>query len=225
MTTVGACLFDAFVTLFDVGSAASACRDLLGERWTAIAAAWRDKQLSYTWLRTVQGRHADFARVTADALDFTLDQFGIHDEALAERLLRLYRRLACYPEVPECLRRLRQGGIKTAILSNGTPDMLAELVAASGLDGMFDQVLSVEEAGKFKPHPDAYRVGVRRLGLPADEILFLSSNGWDAYGAAAFGFRVIWCNRAGLPPERLPGEPEAEIRSLAELPDLLGLGS
>jgi 2-haloacid dehalogenase len=223
MNAVGACLFDAYGTLFDVGSAAAACRDLLGDRWAVIAAAWRDKQLDYTWLRAAQGRHADFARVTADALDFTLAQFGIEDRALAERLLRLYRRLACYPEVPDCLRRLRRAGIRTAILSNGTPDMLAELVQGAGLDDLFDDILSVEEVGVFKPHPDVYRLAVDRLGLPAHEIMFLSSNGWDAHGASAFGLRVIWCNRTGQPPEHLPGRPEAEIRSLAELPELLGI--
>jgi 2-haloacid dehalogenase len=218
---VGACVFDAYGTLFDVGSAAAACRDLLGDKAGAISAAWRDKQLAYSWLRAAQGRHADFARVTADALDFTLQQFGIKDDALAARLLELYRRLACYPEVPAVLRALRAKGVVTAILSNGTPAMLTELTSAAGIDGLLDHIFSVESVGVFKPHPDVYRMAVERLGLPAHEILFLSSNGWDAYAASAFGLRVGWCNRGHQPPEHLPGKPDVELASLAELPDLI----
>jgi len=218
MLAVGACVFDAYGTLFDVGSAAAACRDVLGDKAGTVSAAWRDKQLDYTWLRAAQGRHADFAQVTADALDFTLAQFGINDPTVAARLLRLYRRLDCYPEVPETLRALRAKGIKTAILSNGTPAMLAELTEAAGLAGLVDRIFSVEEVGVFKPHPDVYRLAMEGLGLPAHEILFFSANGWDAHAASAFGFKVVWCNRGRQPPEHLPGKPDFEIRSLADLP-------
>jgi len=218
---VRACVFDAYGTLFDFASAASRCRAELGENGVQLTTLWRDKQLQYTWLRGLQGRHADFWQVTGDALDFSLETLGIADPALRNRLMDLYRTLTCFPEVPGMLRQLKEAGFVTAILSNGSPAMLDAAVAGADLGGLLDHVLSVEDAGVFKPHPSVYQLAVDRLGIPAKEIAFQSSNGWDAYAASAFGMRVVWCNRYGQRRERLPGAPDREIRSLDELPALL----
>ena len=221
---VRACVFDAYGTLFDFASAAAACADVLGDKAAAVTALWRDKQLQYTWLRGLQGRHADFWQVTGDALDFTLETLGIADANVRDRLMSLYRRLECFPEVPQVLRRLKEAGFVTAILSNGSPSMLADAVAGAKLGSLLDHVLSVEEAGVFKPHPRVYRLAVDRLGVPASAISFQSSNAWDAHAASAFGMRVVWCNRYGQRRERLPGAPDREIRTLADLPPLLARG-
>lgn len=218
---VRACVFDAYGTLFDFASAAAACRDVLGEKAATLTALWRDKQLQYTWLRGLQGRHADFWQVTSDALDFSMESLGIADSSLRARLLNLYRTLQCFPEVPQVLKDLKQAGFVTAILSNGAPAMLGEAVEGAGIGGLLDHVLSVEQVGVFKPHPSVYRLAVDTLGLPAAEIAFQSSNAWDAHAASAFGMRVVWCNRYGQRRERLPGSPDREIRSLAELPALI----
>ena len=218
---VRACVFDAYGTLFDFASAAAACADVLGGNAAAVTALWRDKQLQYTWLRGLQGRHADFWQVTGEALDFTLETLGLAEPQVRDRLMSLYRRLECFPEVPQVLRQLKEAGFVTAILSNGSPAMLAGAVAGAGLRGLLDHTLSVEDVGIFKPHPSVYQLAVDRLGLPAAAISFQSSNAWDAYAASAFGMRVVWCNRYGQRRERLPGAPDREIRSLAELPPLL----
>lgn len=218
---IRACVFDAYGTVFDFGSAAARCRDQLGDRVAALTALWRDKQLQYTWLRALQRRHADFWTVTGDALDYALETLGIATPELRERLMNLYLNLQAFPEVPATLRALKERGYVTAILSNGSPAMLEAAVQAAGLAPMLDAVLSVEEVGVFKPDPRVYQLAVDRLGVPAEAICFQSSNGWDAYAASAFGMRVVWCNRYGQRPERLPGRPDAEVRSLAELPGLL----
>jgi 2-haloacid dehalogenase len=217
-----AVVFDAYGTLFDVASAAERAGDALGDRWRVLAETWRAKQLQYTWLRSLMGRHADFRQVTADGLDFALASLGIDDPPLRRRLLDLYERLDAYPEAREALTRLRSGGRKLAILSNGSPPMLEAAVRSAGLADLLDAVLSVESVGIYKPAPPVYGLAPRRLGVAPAEIAFVSSNGWDVHGASAFGFRVAWCNRSGQPAERLPGRPDAEIRSLAELPALLG---
>ena len=221
LLAVRACVFDAYGTLFDFASAADACRDVLGDNAKALTALWRDKQLQYTWLRGLQDRHADFWQVTGDALDFSLETLGLAEPALRARLMGLYRTLRCFPEVPNVLRRLKDAGFVTAILSNGSPLMLREAVEGSGLGNLIDHVLSVEDVGVFKPHPRVYQLAVDRLHLPASAISFQSSNAWDAHAAAAFGMRVVWCNRYAQRRERLPGAPDREIASLAELPALL----
>jgi 2-haloacid dehalogenase len=222
LTGVRACVFDAYGTLFDVGSAAAACHDAaLAERGAALSALWREKQLQYTWLRAVQGRHVDFWQVTGDALDFTLETLKINDPQLRSRLMNLYLTLAAYPEVPGVLKRLQAVGLGIAILSNGSPAMLHAAVDAAGIGAMVDAVLSVEEVGVYKPHPQVYQLAVDRLALDARAICFLSANAWDAWAAAAFGLRVVWCNRQRQQPERLPGRPDYQISSLAELPALL----
>jgi 2-haloacid dehalogenase len=216
------CVFDAYGTLFDFGSAAASCRDVLGDRAEALTALWRDKQLQYTWLRAVQDRHADFWQVTGDALDFALEGLGLRQDGLRDRLMNLYLTLDPFPEVVDVLSRLKATGLATAILSNGSPAMLRPVVANAGIAGLLDFVLSVEEVGVYKPHPRVYRLAVDRLALAPDQILFLSANAWDAYAASAFGLRVAWCNRYGQPREHLPGDPDREMLTLAELPVLLG---
>ena len=220
---VQACVFDAYGTLFDFASAARGCRDVLGEAIDRLTALWRDKQLQYTWLRAVQGRHADFWQVTSDALDFTLETLALEKPGLRDRLMNLYLTLEPFPEVPDVLERLKRWGLRTAILSNGSPQMLDAVVRASGLSAHIDAVLSVEAVGVYKPHPKVYQLAVDRLGIPAAGIAFQSSNAWDAYAASAFGMRVVWCNRYGQRPERLPGKPDRIVQSLAELPALVGI--
>jgi 2-haloacid dehalogenase len=222
LSGVSACVFDAYGTLFDFASAARACADLLGDQVERVSALWRDKQLQYTWLRAAGGRHADFWRVTGDALDFTLETLGLEQPSLRERLMALYLALEPFPEVAGVLATLRRAGLKTAILSNGTPAMLDAAVRRAGLDAMFDAVLSVEEVGVFKPAPRVYQLAVDRLGCAAAAIAFQSSNAWDAHAASAFGMQVVWCNRYGQRRERLPGAPDCEIKTLADLPALVG---
>jgi 2-haloacid dehalogenase len=221
LAPIDACVFDAYGTLLDVHSATAQCRDALGGKADMVSALWRQKQLEYTWLRSLMGAHADFAQVTGEALDFALGQAGIADSLLRARLLDVYQRLSAFPEVPAMLEAVRAAGFKTAILSNGSPAMLRSAVEHAGLATLFDHVLSIEAVGIYKPHPSVYALAVERLGVPAARICFLSSNGWDAAGAAQFGFRVVWINRYRQPRERLPAGPEAEIADLAALPALL----
>ena len=219
---VQGCVFDAYGTLFDFAAAARNCRDVLGDDIDRLTALWRDKQLQYTWLRAAQGRHADFWQVTGDALDFALETLGLTKPGLHDRLMSLYLTLDPFPEVSGVLDQLKAAGMRTAILSNGSPPMLDAAVKAAKLETLLDAVLSVEEVGVYKPHPRVYQLAVDRLGIPASAISFQSSNAWDAYAASAFGMQVVWCNRYGQRRERLPGSPDREIKSLAELPALVG---
>ena len=218
---IDACVFDAYGTLFDFNSAASAARDELGEDWQRLSELWRLKQLQYTWLRGLAQHHAEFWQVTGDALDFALATLKIGRPGLRDRLMNLYLQLNTYPEVPAMLRELKGRGMKLAILSNGTPPMLAAVVSNSGLEDVFDAVLSVEEVGVYKPHPSVYALAAQRLGIDPARICFLSSNGWDAYSAKAFGFQVIWCNRFSQAAERIPATPDGEIADLSALAALL----
>jgi 2-haloacid dehalogenase len=219
---VQGCVFDAYGTLFDFAAAARNCRDVLGNDIDRLTTLWRDKQLQYTWLRAAQGRHADFWQVTGDALDFALETLGLTKPELRDRLMSLYLTLDPFPEVSGVLDQLKAAGMRTAILSNGSPPMLDAAVEAAKLETLLDAVLSVEEVGVYKPHPRVYQLAVDRLGIPASAISFQSSNAWDAYAASAFGMQVVWCNRYGQRRERLPGSPDREIKSLAELPALVG---
>ncbi len=218
LAPIDAIVFDAYGTLFDVNSAAARCREALGAQADAFSATWRRKQLEYSWLRSLMGAHVDFWQLTAEALDYACERHAIADASLRERLLEIYRELSAYPEVAAMLRAIRGAGFKTAILSNGSPAMLQAAVAAADLATQFDQVLSVEAVGIFKPHPSVYQLAVDRLGVAAARICFVSSNGWDIAGAARFGFRAVWVNRAGEPRERLPAGPEIELGDLTELP-------
>lgn len=223
LDVVKACVFDAYGTLFDFAAAARKCRDVLGDDIDKLTALWRDKQLQYTWLRAAQGRHADFWQVTGDALDFALETLGIDKPGIRDRLMTLYLTLDAFPEVPDMLRQLKTAGMRTAILSNGSPKMLDAAVKGARLERLLDAVLSVEEVGVYKPHPKVYQLAVDRLSIPASAISFQSSNAWDAYAASAFGMQVVWCNRYGQRRERLPGAPNREVRSLAKLPALVGV--
>ena len=218
---IKACVFDAYGTLFDVHSAVGKHRERLGDVADQLSAVWRTKQLEYTWLRSLMGRHADFWQVTQDALDFAFDMHEVKDPDLRNDLIEAYLKLDCYPEVPGALSELKDRGFEIAILSNGTPIMLEAAVKNSGLESMIPKIFSVEKAGVFKPDPRVYRIAVDELNVKPQEIVFQSSNAWDASGAAAFGFKVAWVNRFGQSPERLPGRPEAEITDLSQLPDLI----
>ena len=220
---IRACVFDAYGTLFDFGSAVARCSDALGGKAAPLTALWRDKQLQYTWLRSLQRRHADFWQVTGDALDYALEALAIGQPGLRDRLMQLYRTLDVFPEVPGVLQRLKEAGFVTAILSNGTPEMLHTAVGHAGIGAQIDHIFSVETVGVYKTAPEVYQLAVDRLGLRASAIAFQSSNGWDVYAASAFGFRTVWCNRSGQPRERLPGKPDGVVASLATLPAQLGL--
>jgi 2-haloacid dehalogenase len=221
-STVRACVFDAYGTLFDFASAARRCRDVLGDSFDKLTALWREKQLQYTWLRAAQGRHADFWQATGNALDFSLETLLLDQPGLRNRLMELYLTLDTFPEVPDVLRQLKAAGLKTAILSNGTPAMLDSAVKNARIDSLLDSVLSVEEVGVYKPDPRVYQLAVDQLGIPASQISFQSSNAWDAYAASAFGMKVVWCNRYRQRKERLPGQPDYEIETLAGLPRIVG---
>jgi len=219
---VRACVFDAYGTLLDFNSAVAREGGSLGDKAAAISDLWRRKQLEYTWLRSLMQRHQPFWTVTQEALAYTLDAFGVADDDLQQRLMAAYRTLDPYPEVPAMMAKLKAGGMLTAILSNGSPEMLADGVAHAGLADSLDHVLSVEEVGIFKPSPEVYQLATSRLGVAASEVAFMSSNGWDVHGAASFGFRCVWINRAGAPRERLPEAPVRVLNSLETLPELVG---
>lgn len=227
---IEACVFDAYGTLFDVHSAVAQCRagfpdpDAQADKVSDI---WRTKQLQYTWLRSLMGRqhHVEFWQVTSEALDFALDSVlgqGQVSDALRDDLLQSYYTLHTYPEVPDVLKKLKAAGYKTAILSNGSPDMLNKVCQSNGIVDVLDAVLSVEDVGIFKPDPSVYQLTLDHLGVSADAVCFQSSNAWDASAASAFGYRVAWINRFSQAPERLPGKPDAELRTLDELLPLVG---
>lgn len=223
MPRFSAAIFDAYGTLLDVHAAMSRHAERLGPEWPAISAAWRAKQIEYTWVRSLAGaaHHRDFWRLTREALAWTAARHGITDAALLSDVLQAYRQLDAYPDAAPVLTRLRDAGVGRAILSNGDPGMLADAVRAGGIAPLLDAVLSVESAGVFKPDPRVYRLATDRFGLPANQMAFVSSNPWDAFGAGAFGFRVFWINRSGAPREYDLGVSATELRDLAALPDLL----
>jgi 2-haloacid dehalogenase len=221
-TGIRACVFDAYGTVFDFASAAARCPDIPDGNRAALTALWRDKQLQYTWLRTLQDHYVDFWQVTGEALHFALDTLDLASPERHAKLMDLYLSLSAFPEVADTLRTLRARGFTTAILSNGSPAMLASIVTQAGLDVLFDAVLSVDAVHKFKTHPAAYQYALDTLGVSAGQVCFQSSNAWDAHAASAFGMRVVWCNRYAQRRERLPGTPDAEVATLAELPALLG---
>jgi len=215
------CVFDAYGTLFDVHAPVGRVAASLGDKADAVSRMWRDKQLQYTWLRSLMGAHADFRVVTADALDYALAANGVDNPALREQLLDLYMTLDAYPDARRCLEALKAGGISTAILSNGSPEMLDAATRSAGLDSHLDHVLSIETVGIYKPDMRVYQLAVDATGANAREICFVSMNPWDASGAAFFGFRVARLNRLGMPPDNLPGDIAAEIRTLDEVPPLV----
>ena len=218
---IKACVFDAYGTLLDVHSAVERHRTRLGDKADAVSGLWRAKQLEYMWLRTILDRYVDFWRLTVDGLDFALDANGVDDAALRDDLLDAYLRLDCYPEVPGVLSTLRNAGLRTAILSGGSPMMLETAVESAGIGDSLDAIISVDKLGMHKPSAEVYRLAMEELEVGRGQISFQSSNGWDAAAAAAFGFRVAWCNRRGQPRERLPDGPDVEIGTLDELPAIV----
>ena len=220
------CVFDAYGTLFDVSAAARIAAqedgmEALAESWPALAEGWRRKQLEYSWMRAMTGQHCDFWQVTQDGLDWALENAGLTDKPLRERLLGLYWELAAFPEVPEMLGALQARGQRLAILSNGAPEMLEAAVRSAGLQGVFEALYSVESVGIFKPHDKVYDLVGAGLALEPGEVMFVSSNGWDACAGAAYGFTTTWVNRDGAPMERLFGQPGHVLRDLAALPALV----
>jgi 2-haloacid dehalogenase len=223
---VKVCVFDAYGTLFDVASAARRSAEQPGRGdlagvWEKLAADWRTKQLQYTWLRAVTGDHTTFWEVTKDGLDWAMDAAGLDDPELREELLALYWELAAYKEVPRMLAELKAAGYQTAILSNGSPDMLEGAIDFSGIGSWLDATLSVEEVGIFKPARAVYDMVEKRFGTKPDEVLFCSSNGWDAAASADYGFTTVWVNRAGEPMDRLPGKPHHVLSDLSTLSALV----
>jgi 2-haloacid dehalogenase len=216
LAPVRAVLFDAFGTLFNVHGPVARLGSELGPNAVAISELWRAKQLQYSWLRSLMGAHADFEAVTAEALDFALAQFGVTAPALRDRLLALYLTLDAYPDAKSALQRLRGKAIVTGVLTNGTPQMIEAAVHASGLTDLLDHLLSVESVGIYKPHPRVYRLGEQRLQLPPGMIGFVTANGWDAAGAAHYGFKVVHLKRFDQPPERLPSGPAMTVKTLDE---------
>ncbi|GJE38088.1 haloacid dehalogenase type II [Methylobacterium persicinum] len=214
---VGAVVFDAYGTLFDVNSAVQRHAGAVGPEATALSEMWRTKQLEYSWVLGLMGRYEPFWHLTERALDYALARHPAVDRALRERLLDAYRDLDAYGEVPSTLAAIRARGIRTAILTNGDQPMVDRAVASAGLGKHLDAVLSVDDARMFKTHPDAYRIALDRLGVGPREVVFCSSNRWDIAGAAAFGFRPVWINRKGLPDEYGDLAPAAVLSSLEGL--------
>jgi len=215
------CAFDAYGTLFDLGSVVERSASRLGEAAPMLLALWRQKQLEATWLRTLMHRHAPFDVVTEDALRFAMEELGVDDRALERELMEGFRTVAPFPDVGPALEQLAKEGVRCAVLSNGTPELLDAALEASGLRGSLSPVLSVEAAGVYKPDPRVYALLEEASGLPRREIAFVSSNRWDAAGAASYGLGVFWLNRTGARPEPLPGEPLATLSSMGELPAAL----
>ena len=218
---VRACVFDAYGTLFDVHAPTARVAGRIGDAADALSRLWRQKQLEYTWLRSLMGAYTDFWQITQDALDYALSTHGIDDALLRQALLDLYFRLDAYADAAPVLHELKVRGMATAILSNGSPDMLNAAVASAGLDAHLDHALSVADVGIFKPDDRVYQFAVDTLGVAREEIGFVSANGWDAAGAAHFGFQVVWLNRFKMTQENLPGKPRAVVTGLSDLPGLI----
>ncbi len=223
--TITTCVFDAYGTLFDVAAAARAAaaepgNEALTGTWPKLASDWRHKQLQYTWLRAITGAHTDFWEVTQNGLDWAMEAAELNDPQLRERLLALYWELASFPEVPKMLADLGQEGKSSAILSNGSPEMLAGAVESAGIGEYLDEVLSVESVGVFKPHRTVYDMVCNRFDCAPSEVLFVSSNGWDAAAATGYGFTTAWVNRAKEPVDRLPWVPQHILSDLTTIPDL-----
>src|SRR6478752_7261850 len=221
MTGIEICVFDAYGTLYDFNSAVARHRAAIGPKADALAEMWRSKQIQYTWLRNSMGQYAPFWQVTGEALDHCLAAHGIVDPSVREKLMGAYLALDPFPEVPAMLERLQRAGVRCAILSNGNPRMLEPMVKASGLGGCFEAVLSVDSVGVFKVDPRVYALVETHCGVRPGKVCFLSSNCWDAHGAAQFGFNVVWVNRAGAPDDNLPGKIAAQVNNLSVLPALL----
>lgn len=219
---IKACVFDAYGTLFDVHAPIQKVAAEIGPKADEVSRLWRQKQLEYTWLRSLMGVHTDFWHVTGDALEYALEAHGIDEPGLKDEILMFYLKLDAYPDAREALKALKSRGMRTAILSNGSPSMLDSAVRAAGFEKLLDMVLSVEDVGIYKPSRRVYRHAMQKLVLhDAPAICFVSANTWDAQAAAQFGFQAVRVDRFGLPDDKIPGKPAAMIKSLAELAALL----
>tara|TARA_B100000963_G_scaffold268503_1_gene236649 strand:- start:999 stop:1658 length:660 start_codon:yes stop_codon:yes gene_type:complete len=215
-----AVLFDAYGTLFDVNSAAEKCKDKIGEKWEAFANFWRTTQLEYTWLRSLMKRHKNFWEITEDSLEKSMRVFDINKN-MKNELLNLYKILSPYPEVKDVLKSLKNKKIKVAILSNGTPALLNELVKSNSLDNLFDDLFSIEQVKVYKPDSKVYELPVKKYDIKADEITFLSANTWDVSGGGNYGYNSIWVNRSDLEFDLLDFKPKNKIKDLTQILDII----
>ena len=213
-------VFDAYGTLFDVNSAAEKCKNKIGARWEGFANFWRTTQLEYTWLRSLMGRHKDFWQITEDSLDKSMKAFNI-DPKMKKELLNLYKVLSPFKEVPKTLKTLKERNFKLAILSNGTPSLLNELVKSNNLNDLFNDLFSIEEVGIYKPDSKVYDLPIKKYKIEKNEIAFLSANTWDVSGGGNYGFNSIWVNRNNSIFDNLDYKPQKEIKNLGELTKLI----
>jgi len=220
MKNIKAIIFDAYGTLFDVNSAAAKCKDKIGEKWEGFANYWRTTQLEYTWLRSLMKKHKDFWQITEDSLDKSMKAFNI-DSKMKNELLNLYKVLSPFQEVSETLKLLKKKNFKLAILSNGTPSLLNELVKSNNLDNLFDDIFSIEEVGIYKPHAKVYDLPVKKYEIKKNEVVFLSANTWDVSGGGNYGFNAIWVNRNNNIFDNLDYRPNNEIMNLSEIIDII----
>ena len=216
MENVKAIIFDAYGTLFDVNSAAEKCKDKIGDKWEGFANFWRTTQLEYTWLRSLMERHKDFWQVTEDSLDKSMKAFDI-DPSMRNELLNLYKVLSPFEEVPETLKTLKEKKFKLAILSNGTPSLLNELVKSNRLDNLFDDIFSIEQVGVYKPSSRVYDMPIKKYNINKSEVAFLSANTWDVSGGGNYGYQSIWVNRNNNIFDNLDFRPKYQITDLKEL--------
>ena len=220
MKNIKAIIFDAYGTLFDVNSAAEKCKDKIGDKWEAFANFWRTTQLEYTWLRSLMKRHKDFWLVTEDSLDKSMKAFDI-DLSMKDELLNLYKVLSPYKEVPETLKTLKEKNFKLAILSNGTPSLLNELVKSNNLKNFFDDIFSIEEVGIYKPSSKVYDIPIKKYNIQKNEVAFLSANTWDVSGGGNYGYTSIWVNRNNNTFDNLDYVPKHQIEDLSKLLDII----
>ncbi len=220
MKNIKAIIFDAYGTLFDVNSAAEKCKDKIGDKWESFANYWRTTQLEYTWLRSLMNRHKDFWQVTEDSLDKSMKAFKI-DSSMRSELLSLYKILSTFPEVKGVLNNLKEKNYKLAILSNGTPTLLNELVKSNNLDNFFDDIFSIEEVGIYKPDSKVYDLPINRYQIQKNEVAFLSANTWDVSGGGNYGYNAVWVNRNNNIFDNLDYQPKHQVKQLGELLDLI----
>ena len=220
MKNVKAIIFDAYGTLFDVNSAAEKCKDKIGDKWENFSTFWRTTQLEYTWLRSLMKRHKDFLQITEDSLDKSMRAFSI-DPSMKNELLNLYKVLSPFKEVPETLKTLKEKNFKLAILSNGTPSLLNELVKSNNLDKLFDDIFSIEEVGIYKPDSRVYDLPIKKYKIKNSEVMFLSANTWDVSGGGNYGYQSIWVNRNNNIFDNLDYKPSNQIKDLTELVNLI----
>ena len=218
MKNIKAIIFDAYGTLFDVNSAAEKCKDKIGDKWEPFANFWRTTQLEYTWLRSLMKRHKDFWQITEDSLNKSMMTFNI-DPKMKGELLNLYKVLSPFQEVPETLKTLKEKKFKLAILSNGTPSLLNELVKSNNLDNLFDDLFSIEQVGIYKPSSKVYDLPIEKYKIKKNEVAFLSANTWDVSGGGNYGYQSIWVNRNNNIFDNLDYKPNHEIKDLSELLD------